>query len=284
MTVLHDLPVELLYEVQLYSLSAALPITSKRLNTIFNAAPASFRAQYVLRHLEPEHSHFSDVVSKVLRFPLCSISVLDAVLRTWPEGAPVSTEEEAPPAPSFGQTKPSEVDDRTGDRSTLVSAPTAAPELPRRLFRALGPRTDREYTDNDAPLPLLRYLYASPRIPPPNPNSHEGYALTRSVHAQFVPLIRFLLEHGALPHHKNGLPVLVAIRLKKLPLVRMLIERADIGGKRGAKKRRLEDRMEVTAEMLKVAVRARARDIVEYFTQEKGCVPDIQTLHMLMRL
>jgi hypothetical protein len=160
---------------------------------------------------------------------------------------------------------------------------TTAPELPRRLFRALGPRTDREYNEDDAPLPLLRYLYASPRIAPPNPNSHEGYALTRAVHAEFVPLIRLLLEHGASPQHKRGLAVLVAIRQKNLPLVRMLIEREEPGGGRGAKKRRLEDRMEVTSEMLKTAVKAKARDIAEYLMQEKGCVPDIQTLHMLMR-
>ncbi|KAJ7773062.1 hypothetical protein B0H16DRAFT_137705 [Mycena metata] len=286
MTALDDLPIELLYEVLLYSLSAALPITSRRLHAIFDACPASFRAQYILSHFEPDQAHFSDVVSKVLRFPLCSITVLDAVLRTWAVDASTSTQEEdtpAPPSPSVGQTRPSELEEPPGGSSTLVSAPTAAPELPRRLFRGLKPRTDREYIDSDAPLPLLRYLYASPRIPPPNPNSHEGYALTRAVHAEFVPLIAFLLEHGASPHHKNGLAVLVAIRLKKLPLVRMLIERAEVGG-RGAKKRRLEDRMEVTPEMLKAAVRAKARDIVEYFTQDKGCVPDIQTLHMLMRV
>jgi hypothetical protein len=133
-------------------------------------------------------------------------------------------------------------------------------------------------------MPLLRYLYTSPRIPAPNPNSHDGYALTRAVHAEFLPLISFLLEHGASPQHKRGLAVIVAIRQKKLPLVRMLIERAEVRGKKGgAKRRRLEDRMEVTPEMLKAAVKCNARDIAEYLMQEKGCVPDIQTLHMLMR-
>ncbi|KAJ6494671.1 hypothetical protein C8R47DRAFT_1176304 [Mycena vitilis] len=256
MTGLEDLPVELLYEVHLYSLSTALPITSRRLYTIFNAAPSSFRAQYILSHLEPGTAHLSDVVSKILRFPLCSETVLDAV-----------PEVEALPAGG----------------GFAVSAPTAAPELPRRLFRLLGPRKDREYSEDDAPLPLLRYLYTSPRIAPPNANSHEGYALTRAVHAEFVPLIRLLLEHGASPRHKRGLAVLVAVRLKKLSLVRMLLERSEPAGRRGVKKRRLEDRMEVTSEMLKVAVKAKARDIIEYLTQEKGCVPDIQTLHMLMR-
>ncbi|KAJ6513418.1 hypothetical protein C8R45DRAFT_1088450 [Mycena sanguinolenta] len=283
MTGLEDIPVELLYEIELYSLSTALPITSRRLYSIFTAAPPSFRAQYILSHFEPDNARLSDVVSKILRFPLCSVTVLDAVLRTWPADASSSTGEQtsSPPSPSGDQPDPSEAD---GIPATPVSPPTqAAPELPRRLFRALGPRTDRAYTDDDAPLPLLRYLYTSPRIAPPNPNSHEGYALTRAVHAEFVPLIRLLLEHGASPAHKRGLAVLVAIRQKKLSLVRMLIERAEPGGGRGAKKRRLEDRLEVTKEMLKAAVKAKARDIAEYFMEEKGCVPDIQTLHMLVR-
>jgi hypothetical protein len=33
--------------------------------------------------------------------------------------------------------------------------------------------------------------------------------------------------------------------------------------------------------MLKVAVKLDARDIVEYFMKEKGCVPDLQTLQMM---
>ncbi|KAJ6577217.1 hypothetical protein B0H19DRAFT_1061888 [Mycena capillaripes] len=285
MTGLEDLPVELLYEVHLYSLSTALPITSRRLYHIFNAAPASFRAQYILSHFEPEDARLSDVVSKILRFPLCSMTVLDAVFRTWPVAAPASTLEEIPPlsSPSGGQTKPPEVEAPPDGVGGAAAAPTTAPELPRRLFRALGPRTDRAYNEDDAPLPLIRYLYASTRIAPPNPNSHEGYALTRAVHAEFVPLIQLLLEHGASPQHKRGLAVLVAIRQKKLSLVRMLIERTETGVQRGAKKRKLEDRMEVTSEMLKAAVKAKARDIAEYLMQEKGCVPDIQTLHMLMR-
>lgn len=272
---------QLLYEIQLYSLSTALPITSRRLYTIFTTAPPSFRAQYILSHFEPDSARLSDVVSKILRFPLCSVTVLDAILRTRPFASTCEQTPSPPSSSSGGQAKPSEASEIL---AIPLPPPTrAVPELPRRLFRPLGPRADRAYTDDDAPLPLLRYLYASPRITPPNPNSHEGYALTRAVHAEFVPLIRLLLEHGASPAHKHGLAVLVAIRQKKLPLVRMLIERAEPGGGRGAKKRRLEDRLQVTSEMLKVAVKAKARDIAEYFMQEKGCVPDIQTLHMLMR-
>ncbi|KAJ7475700.1 hypothetical protein FB451DRAFT_1338909 [Mycena latifolia] len=280
MTGLENLPVELLYEVQLYALSAALPITSRRLQAIFNAAPPSFRAQYILGHVEPE-ARLSEAVSRILRFPLCSETVLDVVLRTWPLDAPASdpgagTNPHSPAeGEGQGQSKP-------GGPAPPVST-LRAPELPKRLFRALGPRTDREYRASDAPLPLLRYLYAAPRLAPPDANAHDGYALTRAVHAEFVPLVRLLLEHGASPRHKRGLAVLVAIRRKNLSLVRMLIERAEPAGGARGKKRRLEDRIDVTPEMLKAAVKSKARDIAEYFMQEKGCVPDMQTLQMLVR-
>jgi hypothetical protein len=73
---------------------------------------------------------------------------------------------------------------------------------------------------------------------------------------------------------------MVAIRQKDLALVRMLIEREDKETGTG-KKRKLEDRVQVNPEMLKVAVKCDARDIVTYLTQEKGCVPDLRTLHIL---
>lgn len=125
-----------------------------------------------------------------------------------------------------------------------------------------------------------------------------------------APLVRFLLARGAAPACKDGMAVMVAIRRKDLGLVRMLVERDYVlpsaedvpmrkrrlggargdeerkpsgGGRGGAKKRRLEDRVEVTKDMLKAAVKCDARDIVDYLAQEKGCVPDMQTLRMLRR-
>ncbi|KAJ7716740.1 hypothetical protein DFH07DRAFT_1013395 [Mycena maculata] len=282
MTGLEDLPIELLYEVQLSALSAALPITSRRLHAVFAAAPASFRAQYVLGHVVPT-ARLPDTVSRILRFPLCDVPVLDAVLRAWPEPeAPDLTLDIAQPSPS----KPAGAGQREADMGKEPEPPPGrAPELPKHLFRALGPRPDSTYTDADAPLPLLRYLYAAPALAcaPPDANSHDGYALTRAVHARFSPLVQLLLEHGASPKRKGGLAVMVAIRQKRLEVVRMLIERGEAQkgrNKNKNKRRRLEDRMEVTAEMLRAAVKAKARDIAEYFMQ-KGCVPDMQTLRML---
>ena len=194
--------------------------------------------------------------------------------------------------------------------------------LPRRLFRTLAPRDtsgEPPWTEEDEPLPFLRFLSTHPRIPPIAADSYDGYPLTRAVYSAFVPLIRFLLSHGASPECKGGLAVTVAIRRKSLPLVRMLIERdgpdayqeqavvissgskkrrrqdgEDASGQksgrgaadvpsRGTKRRKLGDRLTISLEMLKTAVKCDARDIVEYFMKEKGCVPDMQTVLLMSR-
>lgn len=193
------------------------------------------------------------ILTKLLRYPICTADILDALFRI---------------------------------SSDIVSLKWR-PELPRRLFRSLAPRSRAKpplWTDQDHPLPFLNYLFTCPNIHPPDVNSHEGYALTKAVQAGFVPLVRFLLDHGASPRHKNSMPILVAIHRKDLSLVRLLVERVDrdpAEQKQKGKRRKLEDRAQVTPEMLKVAVKLNAQDIVEYFTKEKGCVPDMQTLLMI---
>ena len=74
---------------------------------------------------------------------------------------------------------------------------------------------------------------------------------------------------------------MIAIRQKDLTLVKLLMEREDKsnanrGGKN--KKRKIEDRVAANKEMLRLAVKCNARDIAEYLTQEKGIIPDMQTL------
>lgn len=111
--------------------------------------------------------------------------------------------------------------------------------------------------------------------------------MTKAVQVGFVPLVRFLLDHGATPTWKGSLAIIIAIHRKDLELVRMLVERTDTEtssskGKGNGKRRKLEDRVEVTPEMLRAAIKCKAQDIVEYLTREKGCIPDMQTL-LLMR-
>ena len=48
-----------------------------------------------------------------------------------------------------------------------------------------------------------------------------------------------------------------------------------------SKKRKLEDRVRVSQEMLRTAVACDARDIVKYFMEEKSCMPDMQTVRLM---
>lgn len=251
---LESLPVEILYEVQVYVLSHFLPYTSRHLRGVFDSSPPSFRAQYIRGRVGSIHS--CDIFTKGLRYPICTLEVLDALCRQLPDH----------PYP-------------TG--STC--------ELPRRLFRLLAPKLGAlRWKEREHPLPFLQYLYNSPKIPNPDPNSHEGYALTKAVHASFLPLVHFLLQNGASPRCKHGLAVTVAIRKKDLSLVKLLIEpnpnpsETQEGGKiNKPKRRKIEDRVTVSSDMLKAAVRRNAKDIVNYFINEKACVPDMQTLYLM---
>jgi len=212
----------------------------------------------LIAYLQSRRVREFDAATVILRFPICTQEVLDAVFRI----------------------------------SHDIIKPGYHPELPRRLFRHLAPRApckrsaanEPEWSAEDYPIPLLKYLYNHPKLPRPNINSHEGYALTKAVYTGFVPLVRFLLSKGASPKRKDCMPVVVAIRRKDLALVRLLIER-DASGPCAktskGKKRKLEDRLVVTPELLKVAVKSDARNIVQYFTQEKGCIPDMNTIRLM---
>ena len=151
-------------------------------------------------------------------------------------------------------------------------------ELPKRLFKSLVPRVSPYiWTESDHPLPFLKYLC---EIHPLDINSHGGYALTRAVHASHIPLIQFLLAHGADPSRKDNIAINVAIRRKDISLVRLLIEPGK-EDKNKNKKRKVMDRIQTTKEMLKMAVKCDARDIVDYFLREKRVVPDMQTVRMM---
>ncbi|OSC98281.1 hypothetical protein PYCCODRAFT_1397404 [Trametes coccinea BRFM310] len=298
---LDHLPAELLYDIYLLALSPSLPLTSKYLHAVFKAAPPSLHAEYIIRCYNAAAAHSTSArlfgfISKALRYPICTREVLEAILRN-PECP------EMPPP---------------NDPSAPV---TILPRHLFRNLTPRDAPGQRPWTEYDEPLPFLKFLYSDPRIPYPSSNSFEGYALTRAVYAGFTPLVRFLLEQDASPACKGGLAVTVAIRRKSLPLVRMLIERdgpgpADVtpkhgskklkrfsggedGGERGAtsgpsgqtsngtnsgaKRRKLGDRISVTPDMLRAAVKCDAHDIAEYLMREKGCVPDMQTVLMMGR-
>jgi len=152
------------------------------------------------------------------------------------------------------------------------------------------------YLFSDAPLPLLRRLYdlfsnhcLDTR---PDANAHGGYALTRAVFVGHIPLVLFLLSVDARPGQNDALAVRVAIRKRDLQLVRLLVEGGSTeeyavdkrsGGLKmkpsaaGKKRRRISDRVDVNAAMLKEAVEVDARDVVEYLL-DKGARPDMQVM------
>jgi hypothetical protein len=103
------------------------------------------------------------------------------------------------------------------------------------------------------------------------------------VSAGAVPLVRFLLDHGASPRRRDALAVRIAIKRRDLSLVRLLVGPPDAppDERRTGKRRKLADRVKVTSEMLRLAVMCGAQDIAAYLMNEKGCVPDLRTLSLL---
>ncbi|KIK59373.1 hypothetical protein GYMLUDRAFT_74583 [Collybiopsis luxurians FD-317 M1] len=250
MPTLELLPVELLYEIQLFALSEHLPLTSHKFHQIFKSAPSSYHAEYIFLRTLSKPGYF---FSRVLRYPLCSIPVL-RFIKDLAKKHPVST---------------------------------FHAELPKRLYSRLSPRKDGlHWNEQDHPLPFINELLDMGLTI--NVNSDGGYGLVKAVQSGFVPLVRFLLDKDASPGYKDDLAIRVAIRQKNLPMVKLLIERSDrdSAGLKGKsknhhKKRKLGDRVMVTKDMLKIAVKCNAQDIVDYLMNEKGCVPDMQTLYLM---
>ena len=182
--------------MQLIALSPAFPHTSKRLYQLFKTAPASYKAQYIIRRiLSQKKAGTTGIFTRALRYPLCNKDVISILYQ------------------------------RLGDVTQ-----TASCELPKWLFRNLNPNSQSQsLTESDEPLSSLEYLYDIPGLRP-DLNSHGGYALTRAVYAHHEPLVRFLLKHGVSPSHKDGLCFKIAIRQKNLALFKMLMETKEVAG------------------------------------------------------
>jgi hypothetical protein len=213
--------------------SDSLPIVCRRLHHIFQSAPPTIKADYLLGRClaHPSKYPHTSVISFALRYPLCrTLDVLEAFLR----------------------------------RSAACQSNGTLPvRLPRWLFRRLGP-------SGEEALPLLRYLYGL-RFPSLHliPNSHRGFPLASAVKAGAIPLVRFLLEHGASPHCANALAVRIAIKRRDLDLVRLLINNSAL------------EEAKIDSNMLKLAVEVGARHIADFLVNEKGCVPDLEIISFL---
>ncbi|KIY70428.1 hypothetical protein CYLTODRAFT_370988 [Cylindrobasidium torrendii FP15055 ss-10] len=247
-----DLPLELIYEIQMFAGSECLPYTSRLLRAIFQNAPSSYRAQYIMRRVMSHPDKWPiDFYSRVLRFPLCSAAVLDLIceysasVETW----------------------------------TL----NGYTDVPKRLFRGLnsaGNCKERRKSIDEL-LPFLRHVMSkAPQVPTLNINAHKGYALSMAVHGGFPALIHFLLENGADPNQKEALAVNVAIRQKDLAMVRLLVEGSHpTPVYNNAKRRKCDDIVDCKKfpDLLKVAVKRDARDIVRYL-KSKGLSPELSSI------
>lgn len=127
-------------------------------------------------------------------------------------------------------------------------------ELPRRLFRTL--RT------ND-PIPeLLMYLFETYS---PDPNSHNGYPLSRAVLSKNVEVINYLLAKGADPGVRDGLAIEIAVKLGNIGLVRLLVEH-----QHQSRTNTNTGVMEISSKWVEAAVKSGSDAIVSYFVHEKG--------------
>lgn len=225
----------------------------------------------------PCTSNKPDIITYALRFPLCTLIVLRALLER-----PTSIDDANANANANAITSGARANKRRKNHHPDACGSSRPPELPRRLFRQLSVSSAGAEV-----LSLLRYLYSSDtkvrRWPEPDADSHDGYALVRAVNVGAIPIVRFLLEHGASPDRRKALSVKLAIKQRDLSLVRLLVEPSDVcpEERRRGKRRRLADRIQVDSEMLRYAVTHGAHDIAEYLMHEKGCVPDLETLSLL---
>lgn len=134
------------------------------------------------------------------------------------------------------------------------------PELPRRIFRNLTPTSPVP--------PLLIYLFESYK---PNPNSFDGYALSRAVLSKNLEVIKYLLSKGADSGSKEGMAIQIAVKLGDLKIVKMLVEHQNLSLPIGISNGSVG--MDIPAKWVETAVRSGSDEIVSYFVHEKGISP-----------
>jgi hypothetical protein len=171
------------------------------------------------------------------------------------------------------------------------------PVLPTRLFKALSIETSAGSASKDHAEQLdAAYQYVDLLLSDhgASPDKLGGYPLARSVLSGNLPFVRLLLSHGASPAIKQNLVIMVAIETGDLELVRLLIEPGFIHSKESVplnhdplklsylnkvhsnlilkhhqqhKKIRLEDRVQVSDQMLERAIRRRDAPMAQYFIE-----------------
>ena len=234
-----------MYNLHLLALSPSLPIVSSHFVDVFKNTSPFFKATYIVARVEASGQSKS-IYSRALRYPICGRAVFKIICRLVKD---------------------------------YELSPTPPIKIPRRLFRSLLPANGREWSDEDYPLPFLRDIYCTPNLPLINVDANEGYALAKAVHAQFIPLVKFLLAKGASPMCHDGKAVKIAIRLKDFDMFKMLVEWPQ--SRSGKIKCQGRQSTILDSSMMGIAISSGASDIIEFF-QKKGVVPDIVALSKLV--
>ncbi|KAA1069793.1 hypothetical protein PGT21_033451 [Puccinia graminis f. sp. tritici] len=299
MSTLLSLPIEILHDIHLLSTSEHLPITCKRLLDIYSRTTTTrYRAQFLWKKYVLKDSDDGSVSKNrsirdgaagrerrkkirwdaILATPACSIEVLQILRDFFHSDLP---------APSDPEDLP----------KIKVSA------LPVRLFKALSP------TPSD-PSPAIikdhadqldqafRYIHLLLTEYGTSPDKFGGYPLARSVLSGNLAFVRLLLDHGARPGVKDNLVIMVAIETGDLELLRLLIEPNFIHPKetkqssplipnslppKSHKKLKLEDRVQITDQMLEQAIKRKDAAMAQYFIN-KGARPTLETIRLIEAL
>ncbi|GAA5875091.1 hypothetical protein JCM3774_003425 [Rhodotorula dairenensis] len=261
MTSLEDLPVELLYEIHLASLSSALPVLSRYFRQVFAATSPYHRARYLyLRHERKTLAH-------AVKYGICDLEVVHALEK----------------------------------QASARGKKLKCPQLPRRLVKGVGRIAGKDPTQVDLPfitylldkysaspnshegyplaravfachLPLIRLLLAYGA----DPGLKDGWAVTTAISNGDFDLVKLLMERGT-ERDDESLSDEVVLVAKGSRSAKK--RRRDSNGG-GGKRRKMEDRCAATSIMLETAVKAKQWAIVDYLTA-KGARPSLNVLSML---
>ena len=226
--------------------SSAFPQTCKCIHSTIKSFSPFAHAHYILGRHPREWPYFHDIalyvswlITSALRYPITTLAVLKAlysiILRS---------------------------------HSSLKGKYRIEP--PKRLFRSLG-ESDATRDVNSDPLPILRFLWGKGTdFPVPQLVLLGPYPLECAVQAEFIPLVEFLLHHGAHRGWPDYSTVKVAIGKKNLKLVKMIIEDEDLSViRRGG--------ISVKHFLLDAAIECDARDIVKYLMEHMGAFHYLRT-------
>ncbi|CEQ40924.1 SPOSA6832_02596 [Sporobolomyces salmonicolor] len=265
MPTLEDLPVELLLQIHLQSLSSALPYVSRYLHSVFASSSDFHRAHYLfLRHDRKTLSH-------AVKYSICSLGVIHVLEKLAHARGKKLKCPQLPRRLVKGLSRTNKAPDHARDQvdlplityllDTYHASPNSKEGYP--LARAVFARH----------LPLIRLLleYGA------DPGLKDGWAVTTAIANGDEDLVRMLMEKEV---EREGVDEGEVVLLKPKEAGGAAKKRRRESGGGGGKRRKIEDRCRPTQEMLETAVRAKQWGIVDYLTA-KGALPNINVLKML---